>query len=193
MTSRPGFTPGRPPAGPTTGTASVAHGGIHHWRRNPACRIVVNIAGQILLLKAGAATIKEYLVSTGRNGAGEVANTGCTPRGRHRIAEMIGAGCVVNTVFVHGRPTGEVYTPALGRRYPERNWILTRIMVLRGDEPGVNQGGIVDTYNRCVYIHGAPADVTMGKPGSAGCIRMRNRDAVELFDRMAVGCEVELF
>ena len=143
--------------------------------------------------QGGVGLIREYPVSTGKNGIGETMDSGCTPRGRHSIAEMIGAGCVPDTVFVGRRPTGEIYNPKLRRQYPERDWILTRIIWLQGEEPGVNQGGTVDTYSRYIYIHGAPDDVKMGEPGSAGCIRMRNHDVVELFGLVAEGCEVNLF
>ena len=136
--------------------------------------------------------IRAYPVSTGKNGIGEMLDSGCTPRGRHSIAEMIGAGHAPNTVFVGRRPTGEIYDADLRLQFPERDWILTRVIWLQGEEPGVNQGGTVDTYHRYIYIHGAPDDVQMGVPGSAGCIRMRNHDVIELFELVSEGCEVNL-
>ena len=136
---------------------------------------------------------REYPVSTGKNGIGEQFGSGCTPRGRHSIAEMIGAGEPSNAVFVSRVPTGELYDPGLRRGYPGRDWILSRIIWLQGEEPGLNRGGTVDTYSRYIYIHGAPDDVQLGTPGSAGCIRMRNGDVIELFDLVAEGCEVNLF
>lgn len=139
------------------------------------------------------AVIREYPVSTGKNGIGETLDSGCTPRGRHSIAEMIGAGHAPNTVFVGRRPTGEIYDADLRLQFPERDWILTRIIWLRGEEPGINRGGTVDTYRRYIYIHGAPDDLQMGVPGSAGCIRMRNKDVIELFELVSEGCEVNLF
>lgn len=136
--------------------------------------------------------IREYPVSTGINGNGEMLDSGCTPRGRHSIAELVGAGYAPNTVFVGRRPTGEIYDADLRLQFPERDWILTRIIWLQGEEPGINQGGTVDTYRRYIYIHGAPDDVPMGVPGSAGCIRMRNNDVIELFDLVSEGLEVTL-
>ena len=156
-------------------------------------RIGIDLTRQTLQLLGPAGVIREYSVSTGKNGIGEQLDSGCTPRGRHSIAEMIGAGEPPDTVFVGRTPTGEIYDPALRRQYPGRDWILTRIMWLQGEEPGYNRGGAVDTYNRYIYIHGAPDDVRMGVPGSAGCIRMRNPDVVELFDLVAEGCEVNLY
>ena len=133
-----------------------------------------------------------YDVSSSKNGAGEQKGSYCTPRGRHLVRAKIGAGQPVNTVFVRRRPTGEIYTPALGERYPERDWILTRILWLSGCEPGVNRLGAVDTMQRYIYIHGSPDGVDMGKPGSIGCIRMRNGDLLELFDLVAPGTPVEI-
>ncbi|HKJ75676.1 MAG TPA: L,D-transpeptidase, partial [Gammaproteobacteria bacterium] len=73
---------------------------------------------------------------------------------------------------------------------PERDWILTRILWLCGEEPGRNRLGRVDTMRRYVYIHGAPDDDPMGVPSSKGCVKMRNADIIDLFDRVAVGTPV---
>ncbi len=115
-----------------------------------------------------------------------------TPRGRHRIRAKIGAGQPVNTVFVGRRPTGEIFTPELAARHPDRDWILTRILWLSGCEPGFNRLGEVDSMRRYIYIHGAPDTVPMGVPASHGCIRMRNVDVMDLFDRVPVGTPVEI-
>jgi len=98
------------------------------------------------------------------------------------VRAKIGAGQPANAVFVRRRPTGEIWTPELGERFPGRDWILTRILWLSGCEPGRNRLGDVDTMRRYIYIHGSPDSMEMGKPGSIGCIRMRNADVVELFD-----------
>lgn len=156
----------------------------------PVKTIEVNITRQTLVLKSGDEIIKSYPVSTAGNGAGEKQDSECTPRGAHVIAEKIGSGCKPNTVYVGRQPTGELYSPELRRQFPDRDWIVTRIMRLKGSKPGINQGGDVDTYRRCIYIHGAPDDVTMGKPGSKGCIRMRNSDVIELFDLVDTETEV---
>lgn len=136
--------------------------------------------------------IKRYRISTSKNGAGELNGSHCTPRGRHVIRAKIGAGQPVNTVFVDRRPTGEIYTSELAARFPKRDWILTRILWLSGCEPGFNRLGKVDTMRRCIYIHGSPDSAEMGKPGSIGCIRMRNEDVVELFDLVPLRTPVEI-
>jgi lipoprotein-anchoring transpeptidase ErfK/SrfK len=155
--------------------------------------IRISIPAQTLTLSAAAGTVvREYAVSTSQKGPGEQWGSFCTPRGRHIIRAKIGAGAPVNTVFVGRRPTGEIYTSALGERFPDRDWILTRILWLSGCEPGVNRLGRVDTMRRFIYIHGSPDTYEMGRPGSIGCVRMRNWEIVELFDRVAPGTPVEI-
>ncbi|MBK8121735.1 MAG: L,D-transpeptidase [Sulfuritalea sp.] len=128
--------------------------------------------------------LQRYVVSTARNGAGERNGSFCTPRGRHIVRAKIGAGATANTVFVRRRPTGELWTPQLAEQFPGRDWILTRILWLSGKEPGRNRLGEVDTMRRYIYLHGSPDAVAMGTPGSIGCVRMRNSDIIELFDRV---------
>jgi L,D-transpeptidase YbiS len=152
--------------------------------------IEVSIAGQRLRLCEGARVLREYRVSTGRNGPGELADSLCTPRGWHVVRAKIGAGAAPGAVFVGRRPTGEIWSAELRARYPQRDWILTRILWLSGLEPGRNRLGRVDTMRRYVYIHGTPDDVPMGVPASHGCVRMRNADVVELFDAVPAGTRV---
>ena len=135
---------------------------------------------------------KTYSVSTAKNGPGEKNGSFCTPRGRHLVRARIGAGQPVNTVFVRRRPTGETWSPELHAQYPGRDWMLTRLLWLSGCEVGKNRLGDVDTMRRYIYIHGSPDTAEMGKPGSIGCIRMRNRDILELFDRVAPYTPVEI-
>ena len=156
-------------------------------------RININIDLQDLdLLNDNGNVIKHYSISSARNGVGELDGSFCTPRGRHIVRAKIGAGQPFNTVFVERRPTGEVYSPELARKAPGRDWILTRILWLSGCERGYNRMGQVDTMRRAIYIHGSPDTADMGKPGSRGCIRMHNRDIVELFDLVPLRTVVEI-
>lgn len=156
-------------------------------------KIKVDIGAQTLdLLDEAGRVLRHYLVSTAANGAGERQGSYRTPRGRHVIRAKIGAGQPENTVFVRRRPTGEIYSPGLGAEHPGRDWILTRILWLSGCEPGFNRLGECDTMRRYVYIHGTPDEVELGKPGSKGCVRMRNRDLLELFDLVEAGTPVEI-
>ena len=157
-------------------------------------KINVYIATQQLeLLDDAGKLVHRYPVSTAAKGAGEMLDSNCTPRGRHIIRARIGAGQPENAVFVGRRPTGEIYTPELGVQFPGRDWILTRILWLSGCEVGFNRLGKSDTMRRYIYIHGTPDSAQLGKPGSHGCIRMRNADLVELFELVSAGTAVEIF
>jgi lipoprotein-anchoring transpeptidase ErfK/SrfK len=149
--------------------------------------IAIALSAQELRLTDGAGAVHRYPVSTSKHGAGEKSGSLMTPRGRHRIRAKIGGGSPAGTVFVGRRPTGEIWSPELARAQPKRDWILTRILWLSGLERGFNRLGDVDTMRRYIYIHGMPDSEPVGQPGSIGCIRMRNADIVELFDRVAVG------
>ena len=152
----------------------------------------IDLSQQLLTLLEGGRELLEYPVSSALNGAGEMTGSGCTPRGKHRIRIKIGSQCPVNTVFIGRRPTGEIYTPKLAEAYPERDWVLTRILWLTGTESGFNRGGALDSLRRFIYIHGCPDTEPMGVPCSHGCIRMRNRDLLELFERVTQGMPVEI-
>jgi lipoprotein-anchoring transpeptidase ErfK/SrfK len=154
--------------------------------------IRIDAARQELTLAEGDRVLKRYPVSTAKKGLGELNGSFCTPRGRHLVRAMIGAGRPLGAVFVRRRPTGEVWTPELHAKYPGRDWILTRILWLSGCELGKNRLGEVDTMRRYIYIHGTPDSIEMGKPGSIGCIRMRNRDVAELFDLVPPYTEVQI-
>lgn len=153
--------------------------------------IQVDLSQQRLTLWEGNQP-RRYPISSARNGPGEQQGSGCTPRGRHRIRLLIGAGCPENTVFVGRRPTGEIYSPQLAAQFPGRDWILTRILWLTGLESGRNRGGLVDTLRRFIYIHGCPDSEPLGEPRSHGCIRMGNRDLIDLFGRVMAGVAVEI-
>jgi L,D-transpeptidase YbiS len=155
-------------------------------------KIRIDAAKQELTVLDGDKVVKRYAVSTAKNGLGEKNGSFCTPRGRHIVRAKIGAGQPLGTVFVRRRPTGEVWTPQLHARYPGRDWILTRILWLSGKEPGKNRLGDVDTMRRYIYIHGSHEMAEMGKPGSIGCIRMRNKEIVELYDLVAPYTPVEI-
>ncbi len=155
--------------------------------------ILISVAEQSLSLLDERGTLeKRYAISTAAKGVGEANGSYCTPRGQHVIRAKIGAGQAENTVFVRRRPTGEIYTPELEAQFPKRDWILTRILWLSGCEPGINRMGTVDTMRRFIYIHGSPDNVAMGEPGSHGCVRMRNADVVDLFERVEPGTPVQI-
>jgi len=155
-------------------------------------KIEIDAAKQELRILDGNRVLKRYSISTAKRGLGETNGSFCTPRGRHIVRAKIGAGQPLGAVFVRRRATGEVWTPELHAKYPGRDWILTRILWLSGCEPGRNRLGEVDTMRRYIYIHGAPDTAEMGKPGSIGCIRMRNTEIAELYELIAPYTPVEI-
>jgi hypothetical protein len=142
-------------------------------------------ATQTLKVLRGCEAIFSALISTARRGFGEVVGSEQTPRGWHEIAAKIGAGLPINAVLVARNFTGEIYNQILAEQYPERDWILTRILWLAG----------MDAHNknsqaRYIYVHGTPESNPMGLPLSHGCIRMRNEDILQLFDLVTIGTKV---
>lgn len=152
----------------------------------------LSLADQCLYGFAHGRLCLRLSVSTALNGAGEREGSECTPRGRHRVQEKIGEGLPLGAVLKGRRWTGEVWTPELHDACPGRDWILTRILRLGGCEPGVNQGGDVDTFARYIYLHGTPACEPMGVPRSHGCVRLHNADLLELFARVPLECAVQI-
>lgn len=150
----------------------------------------VCIATQELTLFEDGKTLRRYQVSTAKNGPGQLKGSECTPVGWHAIRAKIGASAPLSSVFVGRRPTGEIYSTQLAAAYPQRDWILSRILWLGGLEPGYNRYGDVDSTWRYIYIHGCPDELMRGVPESHGCIRMKNADVIELFDSVDVGCKV---
>jgi lipoprotein-anchoring transpeptidase ErfK/SrfK len=152
--------------------------------------MLISIKDQRLQLREGDDVLLDFSIATASNGPGEKNGSECTPRGWHIVHEKIGDHTEVNSIFVGRQLTGELYSPDLKEQYPDRDWILTRILWLSGLEPGKNQSGTVDTLQRYIYIHGCPDDVPVGVPGSHGCIRMNNSDVIALYDRVSVGTRV---
>lgn len=135
--------------------------------------------------------LNEYLISTAKNGLGELKNSYQTPRGWHTIRALIGDKQPCNTIFKARRTTGQVYTEQFAQDFPlNQDWILTRILWLSGLEPGINRFGDVDTMQRYIYIHGSPEHRIDGTPGSRGCIRMRSLDIIDLFNKVKFGTKI---
>ncbi|MBL4867162.1 MAG: L,D-transpeptidase [Pseudomonadales bacterium] len=152
--------------------------------------IMVSASKQSLQLLEDRTQIATYSISTSKYGLGEEDGSYKTPRGKHTVRAMIGEGKPINSVFVGRRHTGQIYSPKLATEFPERDWILTRVIWLRGCEKGRNRLGLQDSMRRFIYIHGTPSSEPMGVPASHGCIRMRNEDVIDLYDRISYGCSV---
>ena len=156
-------------------------------------RLEVCVYDQQLLAIEFGVVVAAYPISTAVLGVGEQTGSYQTPRGRHYVRAKIGQGVPLNGVFVGRRFTGEVYNEALGQKFPNRDWILTRIMWLSGLESGFNRSGAKDSMRRYIYIHGTPDRYPMGEPGSKGCIRMRNQDVLTLYNWIPDACAVDIY
>ena len=128
-----------------------------------------------------------YACSTAAKGTGNQENTNQTPLGWHKIAERYGEGLPWGAIFQERNYTGEVWNPT---DETTKDFILSRILWLRGLEPGVNQGPGVDSHARYIYIHGTPAERSLGTPRSLGCVRLSNDDVIALFDVASSGTKV---
>lgn len=152
--------------------------------------IIVSIAQQRLQLREDDRVVMDVAIATAKNGPGEMAGSECTPRGWHQVRAKMGDAAAPGAVFVGRRPTGEVFSPSLREQFPNRDWILTRILWLSGLERGKNRLGTFDTMRRYIYIHGCPDDDEMGVPSSHGCVKMRNHDVIALYDQVRPGTRV---
>jgi hypothetical protein len=149
--------------------------------------VVVRLKASTLQLRRKGRVVRSYVISGSKRPASNVASSMGTPLGLHAIAERIGAGQPAGMVFRSRVPTGLHYSEIPMEEVGTGNLITSRILWLKGLEPGVNSGGNVDTYKRYVYIHGTQREDRLGEPLSAGCILMRNPDVIELYDEVRVG------
>ncbi len=153
--------------------------------------ININVTQQQLkLLDEDGKLIQQYPVSTSKYGTGSENGSEKTPLGLHRIKDKLGGAMPVNEVYINRVPHGSLEEcQQRGDNLPD-DVIMSRILWLEGMEPGRNQGGYVDTYQRYIYIHGSNHEDSIGTPESIGCIRMRNQDVVDLYRLVEVGSEV---
>jgi L,D-transpeptidase YbiS len=151
-------------------------------KKSPEPKIRVSVRRQQLILKSGRKTLAEFPVSTSQFGLGSKEGSFKTPTGKFRIAEKIGDGMPVGTVFKSRRPV-----KATKRLLREEDLVMTRILWLDGLERRN-----ANTHDRYVYIHGTNHEEEIGTPAGHGCVRMKNADILELFERVKVGTTVEI-
>jgi len=145
--------------------------------------VVVSVPQQRLALLDNGALLAIYAVSTSKFTLGDAPGSRGTPLGELEIAEKIGDSAPSGAVFKDRRRTGEVLPPDA----PGRDPIVTRILWLRGREPKT-----ANAYSRCIYIHGTPEERNIGRPASYGCVRMRSRDVIQLYDIVGRGAKVTI-
>lgn len=156
--------------------------------------IIVEISEQKLYLYDGEQEradklVIDYPVSTSKYGIGSQARSNKTPLGRHRIEKKVGHSAPKGTIFKGRQNTGRI---ALMNRKGAGDVITSRILWLKGLEPGLNAGPGIDSYKRYIYIHGTAEENKIGRPASHGCVRMYNKDVIDLFDRVPEGTLVDI-
>ena len=155
--------------------------------------ININISKQTLIFFQDNKAVLTFLISSAIKGTGQQIGSEKTPLGKHIVRAKIGTNLPVNAVLKGRRYTGEIYNADLAKQFPDRDWILSRILWLSGSEVGRNRLGAVDSMRRYIYIHGTPDTEPMGIAESHGCIRMRNKDVIQLYDQVHPGCSVNIF
>jgi lipoprotein-anchoring transpeptidase ErfK/SrfK len=155
-------------------------------------RLVVDVSDQALYLYDGAALVKRYAASTSKYGTGSQQGSFKTPLGRHRVKKKIGDGAPLATIFKNRVNTGKIAAIERTPRGALEDFVTSRILWLEGLEPGKNRGKRIDSFKRFIYIHGTASEGLIGRPASDGCVRLTNRDVIELYDRVPVGAEVDI-
>lgn len=144
-------------------------------------KMVVSIRDQRMLLVRDGKPVKSYKISTSKFGVGDKPKSNCTPLGRMEVSRKIGDDAPAGAVFKARRPTGEVIKP----NAPGRDPVVSRILWLKGTQPQNR-----NAFKRYIYIHGTPEERRLGTPASYGCIRMGERDVIDLYKRVGLGADV---
>lgn len=132
--------------------------------------------------------MRVYPIATAKAGLGAEDGSWRTPTGLHRVSEKFGGDVPPLGILKDRLFTGEFADPDFAG--VDKDWITSRILWLQGLEPGVNQGGHVDSHARYIYIHGTANERSVGTASSMGCVRMLNTDVIELYDAVPVGALV---
>ena len=158
-------------------------------------QLIISIQQQKLYLYQKGLCTQQYPVSTSKYGQGQQSGSYQTPIGVHCISEKIGAGAPINSIFKARQLTGQCAVINTSKVDSENqpDVITSRIMWLKGIEPGLNAGGVVDSKQRYIYIHGTADEAQIGTPASIGCIRMLNKDVINLFEQANEGTLVNIF
>ncbi len=147
----------------------------------------VRVDTQELLVVRDEQIVRTYRCSTAARGTGNQRDSEKTPLGWHQIGAKIGDRLPVGAILEERRWKGRVWQPG---DQTDADLVLSRVLRLRGLEPGCNLGGNVDSWDRCIYIHGTNDVNDLGRPTSHGCVRLSPTEVIELFDSVSVGCKV---
>jgi len=152
--------------------------------------IYVSVKHQRLYLIVNDSTIRKYSISTAKKGIGNKMGSNKTPHGLHSIKRKIGSDVPFGGILESRVYTGKKAQILTQKKNAKRDYVTTRIMWLQGEEPGINKGRNMDSYNRYIYIHGTPEEGFIGEPASHGCIRMKNKDVIELYSLVDEGTPI---
>jgi len=161
----------------------------NYTSKPPARWLYVDTARQEVFLVRESTILDHWPVSTSEAGLDNRENSGGTPAGIHRVARKIGTDAPIGTVFESREPTGDIWVPAWNDD-PQRlgkDLILSRILVIDGLEPGLNQGLGIDSRQRYIYVHGTNRVDLIGRPAGGGCVRMENQDLIDLYEQIEEG------
>ncbi|EDY19933.1 ErfK/YbiS/YcfS/YnhG family protein [Chthoniobacter flavus Ellin428] len=145
--------------------------------------IIISVPDQQMVIMENGVLAAHYPISTSKFGLGDQPSSYATPLGLLEVAAKVGDGAPMGAVFKGQHMTGEIIPP----NAPGRDPIVTRILHLRGMEAGNARA-----YDRGIYIHGTPEEARIGRPASYGCIRMRSKDVVRVFDAVPVGTKITI-
>ena len=149
--------------------------------------IFVSIEKQRLYHIKNNKIISEFIISSSAYGTGNKAGSKKTPLGLHRVKQKYG-----NNTPINGRMKGRVYYGKIATIYKDSTKsktddVTTRILWLEGLEQGKNKGEGIDSFKRHIYIHGTSEEGRLGTPASHGCIRMKNKEVIDLYNKVAIG------
>lgn len=150
----------------------------------------VSVKYQRLYLIENDSTIRKYPISTASKGIGSIRNSFKTPPGLHSVKRKIGDNVPLGGIFESRIYNGKIAKILTEKEKADGDYVTTRIMWLQGEEPGINRGRNIDSYNRYIYIHGTPEEGFIGQPASHGCIRMKNKDVVDLYNLVDEGTHI---
>lgn len=149
--------------------------------------IFVSIDAQKLYLIKNNIIIKSYSISSSEYGIGNKNGSNKTPLGLHKIARKIGEKTPINGRMIARVFTGETSIIYLDGSRSKTDDITSRILWLQGEEDGINKGENIDSFKRYIYIHGTSEEGLIGQPASHGCIRLKNKDVIDLYKDVAIG------
>lgn len=152
--------------------------------------IVVDVSDQKLTTFFDNKPMKAYMISTSRIGVGNKLGSNRTPLGWHKVKNKYGNGLPAGSILQGRVATGEIAKIITQPTATTDDYITSRILWLSGMEEGVNKGPGIDSFNRYIYIHGTHEEGLIGTPASHGCVRMTNKEVIELFSIVPIGTSV---